>query len=59
MIVNGKMEDLVGERAIHHKVDQCFTKIEMGAHFTGDGYSVVGMSVGYNSCTIFTLLEKI
>lgn len=54
VIVNGKKEDLVGERAKHHHVGQCFPNVERGVYFSGDSYSVAGkfnfriFSIGIN-----------
>lgn len=42
VIVNGKKEDLVGERAKHHHVGQCFPQVERGVYFSGDSYSIAG-----------------
>lgn len=42
VVVNGKKEDLVGEKAKHHHVGQCFPRVEKGAYFSGDSYSVFG-----------------
>ncbi|XP_065226738.1 laminin subunit alpha lam-3-like [Planococcus citri] len=40
VIINGKKEDLVGDRAKHHHVGQCFPNVERGAYFSGDSYAV-------------------
>ncbi|XP_054282487.1 laminin subunit alpha-1 [Macrosteles quadrilineatus] len=40
MRVNGRGEDLVGDKAVPHKVGQCFPHIERGSYFPGDAYAV-------------------
>lgn len=42
VVINGKREDLVGEKAKHHLVGQCFPHAEKGAFFSGDSYSIFG-----------------
>lgn len=42
VIINGKKEDLVGDRAKHHHVGQCFPNIEKGVYFPGDSYAIAG-----------------
>ncbi|XP_046676227.1 laminin subunit alpha-1 isoform X3 [Homalodisca vitripennis] len=37
--LNGRGEDLVGDRAVPHRVGQCFPHIERGSYFPGDAYA--------------------
>ncbi|XP_049762590.1 laminin subunit alpha-1 [Schistocerca cancellata] len=40
LTINGQTEDLVGPKATHHKVGQCFPRVEAGSYFSGDAYAI-------------------
>lgn len=44
--INHQEEELISERAIHHKVGQCFPQVEKGSFFPGDAYAI------YSECLI-------
>lgn len=39
-IVNHQEEELISEKAIRHKVGQCFPQVEKGSFFPGDAYAI-------------------
>lgn len=38
--VNHQEEELISEKAIRHKVGQCFPQVEKGSFFPGDAYAI-------------------
>lgn len=42
--LNHQEEELVSEKAIRHKVGQCFPQVEKGSYFPGDAYAIYSES---------------
>jgi len=42
--INHQEEELVSEKAIRHKVGQCFPQVEKGSFFPGDAYAIYSKS---------------
>lgn len=38
--INHQEEELISEKAIRHRVGQCFPQVEKGSFFPGDAYAV-------------------
>lgn len=38
--INHQEEELISEKAIRHKVGQCFPQVEKGSFFPGDAYAI-------------------
>lgn len=38
--INHQEEELISEKAIRHKVGQCFPQVEKGSFFPGDAFAI-------------------
>jgi len=45
--VNHQEEELISEKAIRHRVGQCFPQVEKGSFFPGDAYAVYSESFAF------------
>jgi laminin alpha 1/2 len=43
--INHQEEELISEKAIRHKVGQCFPQVEKGSFFPGDAYAIYSESL--------------
>lgn len=43
--INHQEEELISEKAIRHKVGQCFPQVEKGSFFPGDAYAIYSKSL--------------
>lgn len=43
--LNHQEEELISEKAIRHKVGQCFPQVEKGSFFPGDAYAIYSKSL--------------
>lgn len=46
--INHQEEELISEKAIRHKVGQCFPQVEKGSFFPGDAYAIYSKSIKFN-----------
>lgn len=46
--INHLEEELISEKAIRHKVGQCFPQVEKGSFFPGDAYAIYSKSLKIN-----------
>lgn len=46
--INHQEEELISEKAIRHKVGQCFPQVEKGSFFPGDAYAIYSEWLKYD-----------